>query len=182
MKSNGNLLFLFLTFSVFLFSSQQCKNNTRKIDEEELKTHLMNVNRILVKNEEQQIEKFITNHDWKMNSTGTGLRYMIYESGDGISATINNTVKIAGKIFLLDATLCYDYKKDNPLEFLVGKKDVPRGFEEAALLMKEGDKARFMIPAHLAYGMLGDKNKIPGNSALYAELELLEAGKGISDK
>jgi len=178
MKRKSN--FLFLCLSVILCSSLQCKDNEKRIDEEELKIHLMNANRILVKNEEQQIEEFITNHNWKMNSTGTGLRYMLYENGQGKSAAINSLVKMAGKIFLLDASLCYEYEKSKPLEFVVGKKNVPRGLEEASLMMKEGDKARFVIPAHLAYGMLGDKSKIPGNSALFVELELLNVSFGIT--
>ena len=43
--------------------------------------------------------------------------------------------------------------------------------------MKEGDKARFVIPSHLAYGMQGDGNKIPGNSPLYYDVTLLKAEK-----
>lgn len=166
--------FLILFLSLFLFSSLQCKHNDEKLTEEKLKEHLMNANRIMVKDEQAQIEEFISSHNWKMNSTGTGLRYMIYENGTGKNTAMHDTVKFTGKIFLLDATLCYEYKKENPLKFSPGTKDVARGFEEAALLMKEGDKGRFVIPAHLAYGLMGDGDKIPGNTALFADLELVK--------
>ena len=134
----------------------------------------MEVNKIIVKTEEQQIEEFISRHSWTMDSTGTGLRYMIYETGNGKKPAVDQTVRVACKIFLLDAALCYEYKKENPLEFVIGKKDAPRGIEEAVLLMHVGDKARVLIPSHLGYGLLGDKDKIPGNSSLYVEIELLE--------
>ena len=164
--------FLLLFFSAFLFFSLKCNRGEEKIDEGKLKSHLVNVNRILVKEEQKQIEEFITNHHWKMDSTGTGLRYMIYEKGNGKSVAVHDAVKVIGKIFLIDATLCYEYKQADPLEFSVGNKDVPRGLEEAVLLMKEGDKGRFVIPSHLGYGLLGDREKIPGNASLFADLEL----------
>lgn len=134
---------------------------------------MVEVNKAIVKTEEQQIEEFISRHGWSMDSTGTGLRFMIYEKGAGKRPKVNETARTACKIFLLDATLCYEYKKEEPLEFVIGNKDVPRGIEEAVLLMQVGDKAKVIVPSHLGYGLLGDKNKIPGNSSLYVELELL---------
>ena len=165
-----------LAFIVFLgFCSLKCKNESREtVDENKLKEKMVEVNKAVVKTEEQQIEEFISRHSWQMDSTGTGLRYMIYEKGNGKAPRIKDTLQIICKIFLLDATLCYEYKKDEPLEFITGRKEVPKGIEEAAMLMREGDKARAIVPSHLAYGLLGDKDKIPGNSSLYVELELLK--------
>jgi FKBP-type peptidyl-prolyl cis-trans isomerase FkpA len=165
-------VFLLSFLCVFLFASLKCNQREEKLDEQKLKEHLMNANRIMVKNERGQIEEFLTRHNWLMDSTGTGLRYMIYETGAGNKPSMHDSVSLTGKIFLLDATLCADYKKENPMKFLIGRKNVPHGFEEAALLMSEGDKGRFIIPAHLAFGLLGNNDKIPGGMALYAELEL----------
>jgi len=157
------------------FCSLQCRNSSNEsIDENKLKEKLVEVNKIIVKTEEQQIEEFISRHGWKMDSTGTGLRYLVYERGNGKKTAVNDAVRVSCKIFLLDATLCYEYKKENPLEFTIGKKEAPRGIEEAVMLMRAGDKARIIVPSHLGYGLLGDKDKIPGNSSLYVEMELLE--------
>ena len=57
------------------------------VDENKLKDKLVEVNKIIVKTEEQQIEEFISRHGWSMDSTGTGLRYMIYEKGNGKNGT-----------------------------------------------------------------------------------------------
>lgn len=166
---------LFFLFVLLSFVSFQCMNGDKEqVDENKLKEKLVEVNKVIVKTEEQQIEEFITHHGWSMDSSGTGLRFMIYEKGNGKKPVMKSEVQAACKIFLLDATLCYEYKKDNPLEFVIGNKDVPRGIEEAVLLMRGGDKARIIVPAHLGYGLLGDKDKIPGNSSLYIELELLK--------
>lgn len=165
--------FAFSIPGIFLFTSLNCNQQEEKPDEEKLKELLINANRIMVKDERKEIEKFLSRHNWIMDSTGTGLRYMIYENGTGSKPALNDSAVLTGKIFLLDATLCKEYTKDSPMKFLIGHKDVPRGIEEAAMLMNEGDKGRFIIPAHLAYGLTGGSDNIPGGIALFAELELL---------
>jgi FKBP-type peptidyl-prolyl cis-trans isomerase len=41
-------------------------------------------------------------------------------------------------------------------------------------MMRAGDKARFVIPPHLAYGLLGDENRIPARAIIVYQLELVE--------
>jgi peptidylprolyl isomerase len=166
---------LFAFIVLLCFCSLKCKDDSHEtVDENKLKEKMVEVNKALVKTEEQQIEEFISRHGWNLDSTGTGLRYMIYSKGAGRIPSMKDTVQIACKIFLLDATLCYEYNKEEPLEFVTGRKEVPKGIEEAVMLMREGDKAKAIVPSHLAYGLLGDKDKIPGNSSLYVEIELLK--------
>jgi FKBP-type peptidyl-prolyl cis-trans isomerase len=166
---------LFFVIIIASFCSFHCGNtDTKTIDENKMKEKMVEVNKAVVKTEGQQISEFILRHGWNMDSTGTGLRYMIYEKGTGKKTMMQQTARIACKIFLLDATLCYEYKKEEPLEFVIGHRDVPRGVEEAVMLMHVGDKAKVIVPSHLGYGLLGDKDKIPGNSSVYMELELLE--------
>ena len=40
--------------------------------------------------------------------------------------------------------------------------------------MKEGDKAKLILPSHLAYGLIGDQNKIPQKATIIYDIELLE--------
>jgi FKBP-type peptidyl-prolyl cis-trans isomerase len=42
------------------------------------------------------------------------------------------------------------------------------------MLMKEGEKAIFIIPSHLAFGLLGDENKIPKRATLVYDVELVQ--------
>ena len=83
MKQELKNIFLFSVASIFLFTSLKCNRNEEKPDDQKLKEHLMNANRIMVKDERQDIEEFLTRHNWQMDSTGTGLRFWIYESGKG---------------------------------------------------------------------------------------------------
>jgi len=42
------------------------------------------------------------------------------------------------------------------------------------LLMNKGAKAKFILPSHLAHGLLGDENKIPSNATVIYDIELLD--------
>ena len=42
------------------------------------------------------------------------------------------------------------------------------------MLLKEGDAARFILPPYLAFGLLGDENKIPPRSTIVYNVEMLK--------
>ena len=49
-----------------------------------------------------------------------------------------------------------------------------RGWQQALKKMKEGEKWRLFIPPELAYGEKGLRDKVPPQSTLIYELELVE--------
>ena len=106
--------------------------------------------------------------------TQSGLRYKILQSGDGNKATKGANVSVHYKGQLLDGTV-FDssYKRKQPLEFSVGIGQVIAGWDEGILLLKVGDKARFVIPSNLAYGESGAGGVIPPNATLIFDVELM---------
>ena len=60
-----------------------------------------------------------------------------------------------------------------PLEVVLGQKQVIPGFEEGITGMKVGGKRTITIPPEMAYGEEGRPPTIPGNSTLIFDLELL---------
>jgi FK506-binding protein 4/5 len=74
---------------------------------------------------------------------------------------------------LIDGTK-FDSSVDRgqPFEFTIGR-GVITGWSEAAPTLKKGEKARFTIKAHKAYGERGSPPKIPGNATLVFEIEML---------
>ena len=106
--------------------------------------------------------------------TQSGLRYKILQSGDGNKATKGANVSVHYKGQLLDGTV-FDssYKRKQPLEFSVGIGQVIAGWDEGILLLKVGDKARFVIPSNLAYGESGAGGVIPPNATLIFYVELM---------
>ena len=83
-------------------------------------------------------------------------------------ATINYSIS------LLDGTECYNSDDSGPRQFKIGQGGVESGLEEGILFMHEGDKARFIMPPHLAHGLLGDNHKIPARAIIIYEVELIK--------
>src|SRR4051812_5737340 len=85
-----------------------------------IKERLITINKVMVDNEASRIAEFIRRHDWKMDSTRTGVHYWIVRQGSGEMPKGNAKVRISYKLFLLDGTLVNESEKDKPLEFVLG--------------------------------------------------------------
>jgi FKBP-type peptidyl-prolyl cis-trans isomerase len=166
-------IILVLLGSLFFISCQQ-KKQEQPLNEEEVKEHMIHANQILIHKESEDIRDFIKRHGWNMQESGTGLRYEIYQEGKGDRPAQNSLVSVAYSLYLLDGTFCYQADSLKPLTFMLGKAQQPRGLEEGIGMMKEGGKARLVIPAHLGFGLAGDENKIPGGSVLVYEVTLVK--------
>ena len=109
-----------------------------------------------------------------MELTESGLYYQIYEKGDGPAASLGSRILMHYDISLLDGTPCYSSKEAGPKRAVIGRDQQETGLVQGLLLMRQGDKARFILPPHMAHGLLGDENMIPPRSIIVYELELIE--------
>jgi len=123
--------------------------------------------------EMKAIKDFIATSSWPMKGTSSGLHYWIYQNGAGDAARKDQHVWIAYDIRLLDGTACYSADSLNPKHIHIGHESIETGMHEALQLMKEGDKAKFIFPSHLAFGFTGDSKKIPQNASVIYDLHLL---------
>jgi len=172
----NSILFIFGLMIITLGFSCQSNDskNSKKPGEKDIKEALLRVNKQLVESEDEKIEDFINRYKWNMNKTGTGLRYWIYEHGRGKKAENNKIAKYNYSIKLLTGDVIYTSEKSGPKEFLIGRGGVESGIEEGILLLCVGDRAKFIVPSHLAFGLQGDRNKIPAKASLVYDIELLE--------
>lgn len=113
--------------------------------------------------------------DSSFHTTNSGLQYYIVEQSEGEAVQTGNSVTIhytgylsGGKIF--DSSV----KREIPIVFTVGVGNMIPGFDEGLLLMKLGEKFRFIIQPDLAYGEQGNFPVIPPNSTITFDVELLE--------
>ena len=110
------------------------------------------------------------NNDIK--ETPTGLQYRVLKEGDGDSPRNTDRVKVHYVGRLVDGTeFDSSIERGEPSEF--GLNQVIRGWTEGLQLMKVGAKYEFFIHPNIAYGSR-PRPKIPGNSMLIFEVELLE--------
>jgi FKBP-type peptidyl-prolyl cis-trans isomerase FkpA len=170
----NKLLFLFLITGAF--SAYSCRPEKPSVSEEQYqatKSKMVEVNRILVHKDQQRIKGYIERQNLDMKETETGLWYTIEVEGIGQPAETGKVVRIAYKVSLLDGTECYDSDRDGVKEFLIGQGGVESGLEEGILLLREGSKAKFIMPPHLAHGLTGDGNRIPARTIIEYDVEVL---------
>ena len=135
---------------------------------------LLRVNQEFIEEEMQVIETFVESKNWKMEITESGLWYEIYSSGNGEKAVTGSTVTLEYTLSLLDGYVCYSSEEFGTLSFRLGFGNVESGLEEGVLLMRAGDKARFIMPPHLAHGLIGDADCIPMRAIIIYDVELTE--------
>jgi FKBP-type peptidyl-prolyl cis-trans isomerase FkpA len=167
------IYFVFVLLSVFACRKEEKKTLSRD-EVREQQEMLLRVNKYLVKKDIELIESYSERRDWEMEVTESGLFYQIYEHGNGEKALNGKKVTINYVVSLLDGTICYDSENLGSKEFVLGKSNEESGLEQGVLMMRVGDKARFIMPPHLAHGLLGDENRIPARSIIVYEVELLD--------
>jgi FKBP-type peptidyl-prolyl cis-trans isomerase len=109
----------------------------------------------------------------EMKTTASGLKYQVLKQGTGtVSPKATDTVNVHYHGTLLDGTV-FDssVERGQPISFPLN--GVIAGWTEGLQLMKVGDKFKFEIPPNLAYGAASPSPKIPPNSTLVFEVELL---------
>ena len=134
------------------------------------------MNSVFSAEEDDEIELFLKRHDdWKMTKTGTGLRYMIYSKSDNYdTAQVGQLVTVDFEITLLDGTLCYSSAENGPESFVVERADIESGLHEGMQYMCTGDRAKFILPSHMAHGLIGDEDKIPPLTPVIYDIHLLK--------
>jgi FKBP-type peptidyl-prolyl cis-trans isomerase len=155
--------------------------STSKIDKVKIDQQFVKINQQIVTKENDEMDYYQKSHQFPFVKTNFGVRYYVYKpsiAGDSISngdiVTINYTLS------LLDGTICYSSKTDGEKQFKVGMQDVEDGLHKSILKLKKGDKALLLIPSHLAHGLLGDSKKVPPQSPILYDIEILQVSKSSS--
>lgn len=174
------MIFVIRTVWVIIFvsicscsGSQNRPDNRPKRTQIPLETYIQ-INRQLVAEEQKTIENYINTEGLEMGQTQTGLWYAVTKQGEGEKIVKGKVVTLGYTISLLDGTVCYASDDTGPKIFLVGQGGVESGLEEGILMLQKGSRAIFIMPPHLAHGLVGDDEKIPSRAIIRYEVEVLE--------
>ncbi len=143
-------------------------------DARELQEAFAESNKHLLAMEETAIDDFIARYGWETEATGSGLRYMITQEGEGEKPIAGQQVVIDYTIYLITGDPVYSSGEEGKLEFTVGRGGVERGLEEGILMMRKGTEATFIMPHHLAHGVPGDGKRIPRRATIIYKVHLLD--------
>ena len=116
-----------------------------------------------------------------------GLQYRVIKQGEGTaSPTATSSVKVHVKATMIDGTEFYStYTENKPTTFRVTR--VIRGFREALLQMKKGDRWIVYIPPDLAFAEEGNPPTAVGlppvgpNQAVIYEIDLLDISEMVQE-
>ena len=164
---------IFILLALFISCSE---NEKVKPEIEWTQENSTVLNKNLVVDEQIQIKLFLEMHkDWDLTETGSGLQYYIYEHGTTdtmYTPKEGDIAEIEYVISLLDGTECYRTEEDEYEEFIVDNSEIETGVQEGIKKMSVGDKAKLIIPSHLAHGLIGDLDKIPPLTTLVIDINL----------
>lgn len=159
-----------ISCTVFSCSSNKEQKVVKKPNNEE---SLIELNKSLLMSENEDINNYVKRHNWEMQQTGTGLRYEIYEHGNGDIASKGQIIELDYELKLITGELVYSSEKDGRKIFVIGHGGVESGLEEVVLFLKKGDKAHIILPSHLAFGLIGDQKRIPSHSTLIYNVSVI---------
>ena len=159
------------------------------IEKEEIQALLMNLDATMKEKQQAKIAaeaeaslaegaKYLEENAKKegVQVTESGIQYVVLSEGNGEKPAATDTVKVHYKgTFLNGETFDSSYDRNEPAVFPLNR--VIKGWTEGVQLMPVGSKYKFTIPSDLAYGPNGNPPRIPGNSVLEFEIELLEIQK-----
>jgi hypothetical protein len=109
-------------------------------------------------------------------TTASGLKYVDLVEGQGASPKPGQSVSVIYTGTLVNGTK-FDSSYDHggqPYTFQIGRGTVIKGWDEGLMTMKVGGKRRLTVPPNLGYGPAGLPPKIPGNSTLLFDVELVD--------
>ena len=145
-----------LIFFILLFVAASCTKDVTEYDTIDKKI----------------IEDYLKANNLTAQSTASGLYYIIENPGGTVHPNINSYVKANYKGYLVDGTVFDEsYTSGKPTDFPIA--GVIEGWQEGLQLIGLNGKIKLLVPSALGYGSTV-KTKIPANSVLIFEIELVE--------
>lgn len=111
-------------------------------------------------------------------TTASGLKYIKVKKTNLQKVEVGDTVVAMYTGFFRDGKV-FDssIERNDSIKLIAGMHQVIQGWDEALLLLNEGEKARLVIPYQLAYGEAGRQPVIPAKSDLLFDIYILRIGK-----
>ncbi|MBX9785628.1 MAG: FKBP-type peptidyl-prolyl cis-trans isomerase [Chitinophagaceae bacterium] len=123
--------------------------------------------------DEATIQQLIKENKTDAVNLHESVYYTILKEGTGRQVKVTDTVTVFYKGSLLIDGSVFDQTKEKPATFPLAR--LIKGWQIGVPLLKVGGKIKIIIPSGLSYGIRTRAAKIPPNSILVFEVEVVEA-------
>ncbi|MBK9290642.1 MAG: FKBP-type peptidyl-prolyl cis-trans isomerase [Bacteroidetes bacterium] len=127
------------------------------------------------KEEKEKLANYLRTNNITVAPKASGLYFIETEKGTGKAVESGKKVRVHYTLYNLSGKMIQSSKDSGqPFEFTVGQGQVIKGWDEALTYMREGGKARLILPSDIAYGGTDRGPDIPAFSTLVFDVEVLE--------
>lgn len=169
---------MFAVISATLFFACQQKEQAQKPisqSKENIIKNSVTRNKEVITNEETLISNYIKgNKALEFNNSQLGFKYAYINRRvkDSIRPTLGDTVQYTYEISSIADSIIYTQKEIGNLTYEVDKQDILPILRNGLRMMKAKETIKVVTPSTLAYGYLGDQNKIAKNQPLIFTITL----------
>lgn len=133
-------------------------------------------NKKMVANEEDSIKQYISKDTLNQyTASQKGYWFTVLKKGYGNAPQVAEKVSYQYSVLDMSGNVLYDSIAIP--SYIVDKENIIMGLRDGIKKMNKGAQYRFLFPSRLAYGYLGDQNKIGKNQPLRFEVTLLKIEK-----
>jgi FKBP-type peptidyl-prolyl cis-trans isomerase len=170
---------LLILFLVNLLACGGNKSTSTELQKsEDITDELIQNQKDVVRDEAEEIDAYVIRRGYKLNKTETGLRYMIYKKASGGQRIeVMDEVEFKYSVSLLSGETVYSSDSTGNMKLIVGRSDMATGLQEGLQLMALDEKALFIIPSHLGYGLTGDGDRIRNYQTMVVDVEVVKVVK-----
>ncbi len=87
---------------------------------------------------------------------------------------VGDLVYFDSEIYSVSGDTIYRAGELKTREYMVDKEEIIIGLRDGLKRLKKGEKAQFLFPSHVAYGYVGDKNRIGMNVPIVYTVTILD--------
>ena len=118
--------------------------------------------------EDYNIRQYLARNNFFVKPLANGLVYISFIEGKGKHPVTGNVVEVTYVgTFLTGEMFDSNSKESGPLKFKMGSGTMIDSWEDGVSMMREGGKARIIIPSRLAYGEKGYGPIKPNTTIIY---------------
>lgn len=133
---------------------------------------LLRANRYLIQKDMEVIKGYIGRHEMKVTFSDLGYYYGILENArKGKPIKKGDVVLYSYKVKLIDGTPL-DSSGHELAQIVIDKSAGITGLHDGFKHFAAGDSLTLILPPHVAFGLLGDGDKIPGRATLVYNIRI----------